>query len=223
LNEDLTQYAVEHTQAMDWTPSPSATVWRKRVYLAGDTEKGAVTSVVRYPPGSRFPAHDHPEGEEILVLDGVFEDDHGEYPAGTYLLNPAGYRHNPSSQPGCVIFVRLRQYGGAGRRSVRVDTRDQSLWEAHPEIAGAWRLPLYRDPDFPDSTHMLRIEANAPIPTVALPGGEEIFVVEGAFEDEHGAYRVGSWVRYPAGSRHTPATRTGCELLVRGGHLPRSR
>ena len=93
---------------MAWAPSPSGTVWRKRVHLVGPPESGQVTSVVRYEPQSRFPAHDHPEGEEILVLEGVFSDEHGDWPAGTYLLNPEGFRHAPFSEPGCVLFVKLR-------------------------------------------------------------------------------------------------------------------
>ena len=60
--------------AMDWAPSPSASVWRKRLHLVGGAETGQVTSIVRYDPDSSFPSHDHPDGEEILVLDGVFSD-----------------------------------------------------------------------------------------------------------------------------------------------------
>ena len=82
------------TARMEWVSSPSGSVWRKRVHLVGPPESGQVTSVVRYEPTSRFPAHDHPEGEEILVLDGVFSDEHGDWP-GTYLLNPEGFRHAP--------------------------------------------------------------------------------------------------------------------------------
>src|SRR3546814_6219955 len=80
------------TAAMDWQASPSPTVWRKRLDLV-DGEFSRVTSIVRYDPSSSFRAHGHPQGEEILVLDGVFSDEHGDYPAGTFLLNPAGFRH----------------------------------------------------------------------------------------------------------------------------------
>src|SRR3546814_2720003 len=85
------------TAAMDWQASPSPTVWRKRLDLV-DGEFSRVTSIVRYDPSSSFRAHGHPQGEEILVLDGVFSDEHGDYPAGTFLLNPAGVRHAPSSE-----------------------------------------------------------------------------------------------------------------------------
>ena len=100
INGDLTARVVVDTTRMPWTPSPSGTVWRKRVHLVGPAEAGQVTSIVRYEPDSTFHAHDHPDGEEILVLDGVFSDEHGDWPAGTYLLNPQGFRHAPFSRHG---------------------------------------------------------------------------------------------------------------------------
>ena len=111
LNGDIGVRACMDTASMTWQPSPSGTVWRKRLHLVGGAESGQVTSVVRYEPGSSFPAHDHPDGEEILVLEGVFSDEHGDWPAGTYLLNPEGFRHAPFSREGCRLFVKLRQYG----------------------------------------------------------------------------------------------------------------
>lgn len=115
INGDLSRRVSVDTERLPWTPSPSGSVWRKRVHRVGPAESGQVTSIVRYEAGSRFPAHDHPEGEEILVLDGVFSDDHGDWPAGTYLLNPEGFRHAPFSREGCVLFVKLRQLHAAHR------------------------------------------------------------------------------------------------------------
>jgi hypothetical protein len=121
INGDLTIRATADTSRMAWSASPSRTVWRKRVHLVGPPESGQVTSIVRYEPGATFPSHDHPGGEEILVLEGVFSDEHGDWPAGTYLLNPEGFRHAPGSRDGCLLFVKLRQF--PGRRSIAVDMR----------------------------------------------------------------------------------------------------
>ena len=63
-------------------------------------EVARATSIVRYAPGSRFSAHTHGGGEEFIVLDGVFQDEHGDYPPGTYVRNPPGTRHTPGSEPG---------------------------------------------------------------------------------------------------------------------------
>ena len=77
-----------HSQEMTWQPSPGGGVERQRLHLVGEPESGQVTSLVRYAPGASFPAHNHPEGEEILVLDGIFSDENGDWPAGSLLLNP---------------------------------------------------------------------------------------------------------------------------------------
>src|SRR6516164_3409724 len=72
IHGDISVRVVVHTKLMPWGASPSSTVWRKRLHLVGPTESGQVTSVVRYQEHSQFPPHDHPDGEEILVLSGVF-------------------------------------------------------------------------------------------------------------------------------------------------------
>jgi hypothetical protein len=159
LNGDMSRRAVAHTSEMAWTASPSGTVWRKRVHRVGPAEAGEVTSVVRYEPGAAFPAHDHPGGEEILVLGGVFSDEHGDWPAGTYLLNPEGFRHAPFSKEGCRIFVKLRQYAGAGREHVVIDT-DRADFTRSP-TAGIEHLALYERPEFDDAMRLERWSAGA--------------------------------------------------------------
>lgn len=44
--------------------------------------------------------------KEILVLSGVFEDEYGSYPAGTWLRSPHLSRHQPFSRSGCTIYVK---------------------------------------------------------------------------------------------------------------------
>lgn len=221
LRSDLSRLEIVHTDQLAWSPSPSPGVERKRLSLRGPVEAGRVTSIVRYAPGSRFPEHPHPEGEEILVLRGVFSDERGDHPAGTYLLNPEGYAHAPYSEPGCELFVKLRQYPGRSRTQHRVDTR-AGEWAPYV-AAGVQRLVLYAEDEHPESMHLLRIDAGAEIPEVTLAGGEELLVLEGTLLDEHGEYRAGTWVRYPAGTRHTPRTESGCRLYVKRGHLGSAR
>ena len=50
-------------------------------------------------------------------------------------------------------------------------------------------------------------------------GGEEIYVVDGVFEDEHGRYPAGSWIRSPHMSLHQPFSKEGCTIFVKTGHL----
>ena len=212
INADLDKRVVIDTGAHDWQSSPSTSVWRKRLYLDGPAEAGVVTSIVRYDADSAFPVHDHPDGEEIYVLDGTFSDEHGDYPAGGYLLNPEGFRHAPFSQDGCVIFVKLRQYAGRDRRHITLDTNTLP-WQ--PGWAnGVTVKSLYAQHGYSEQIRLLRFEAGAgPFPHDHADG-EEVFVIDGAFENEHGAYPAGTWIRNPAGSRHAPLSRDGAVVLV---------
>jgi anti-sigma factor ChrR (cupin superfamily) len=106
VRADLSRRELVDTNAMSWEASPSGTVWRKPLYREGG-EFGPVTSLVRYAPGRFFPEHTHPEGEEILVIEGEFADEHGRYPAGTWMRSPHLSRHTPFSDTGCLIYVRV--------------------------------------------------------------------------------------------------------------------
>jgi anti-sigma factor ChrR (cupin superfamily) len=64
-------------------------------------------ALVRWAPGTRFQAHTHWGGEEILVLEGIFSDEYGDYPAGSWLRSPHLSRHQPFSDPGCLIYVKV--------------------------------------------------------------------------------------------------------------------
>ncbi|WPZ34386.1 cupin domain-containing protein [Thalassobaculum sp. OXR-137] len=216
LNSDLSVFARIDTNRVEWQVSPSPSVFRKRLDLAGDKEASRVTSVVRYEPGSRFHSHPHPDGEEILVLDGVFSDEHGDYPAGTFLLNPEGFEHAPRSKDGCILFVKLRQYPGA-RRQITVDTTT-GAWR--PGLAAGIEVQdLYREDGHPEHIRLARFAPGAATPEHVHAGGEEVFVLEGSVEDEHGVHPAGTWVRYPAGSRHTATSPGGALLYVKSGHL----
>jgi len=218
INWDLSVRAFADTTRMEWTPSPSASVWRKRVHLVGPPESGQVTSIVRYVPDSSFPSHDHPDGEEIFVLEGVFSDEHGDWPAGTFLLNPEGFRHAPFSKPGCVLFVKLRQFSGQDRRHVVLDT-PKLAWESS-EIPGVAYKPLYEQAGFSDVIRLERWGPQADLGVVSYTQGAELFVLEGEFTDEAGTYTVGCWMRLPVGSEHHPRSVGGCTLYIKISGLP---
>jgi anti-sigma factor ChrR (cupin superfamily) len=217
INSDLTRRVLADTGAMDWEPSPSGTVWRKPLYRQGG-EYGPVTSLVRYAPGGAFPEHAHPQGEEILVLDGIFSDEHGDYPAGSFLMNPHGSRHSPRSEGGCTLFVRLRQYPGEDRPRLVADTRAPERWR--PGLVEGLRVrPLYSQEGHPENVALVRWAPGTHFQGHTHWGGEEILVLEGEFCDEHGRYPEGTWIRSPHMSRHTPFSETGCLIYVRVGGL----
>jgi anti-sigma factor ChrR (cupin superfamily) len=214
VHSDFTLRVVERPDEAVWTPSPSAGVERRMLDRIG-AEAARATSVVRYAAGSVFSEHEHPAGEEILVLDGVFSDETGDYGPGCYLRNPEGFRHAPRSAAGCTLFVKLRQFSPDDQAVVRIDT-DRAEWR--PGLVPGLRvLPLHAH-----GTEHTALVDWAP-GTVFKPhthwGGEEILVLRGVFEDEHGCYPAGTWLRNPHGSQHTPFSREGTTLYVKTGHL----
>jgi len=126
LNMDFARRVVIRADEQKWIASPSGGVDRKPL-ARKEAECGHATSIVRYKPGASFSRHEHPLGEEILVLKGVFSDETGDYPAGTYLRNPPGTGHTPFSEPGCTLLVKLHQFDKRDRTPVRIDTRKSSL------------------------------------------------------------------------------------------------
>jgi len=218
INGDLSKRVTLDANSMEWQPSPSGTVWRKRFHLVGGGESGQVTSLVRYDAGASFPAHPHPGGEEILVLEGVFSDQQGDWPAGSYLLNPEGFEHAPGSEQGCLLLVKLRQFAGDDRRHLALDSAELA-WQPS-EIKGVLVKQLYADSEHPEQ---MRLEHWAPecgCGELHYPEGAEFYVISGEFEDEAGRYPAGSWLRLPAGSSHNPRSALGCELYIKVGHLP---
>lgn len=215
LHSDLTQRCVVNTRALDWQPSPTLGIDRRLVERDGG-EVARASSVVRYAAESVFPNHQHGLGEEILVLEGSFSDADGDYDTGTYIKNPPGSSHAPSTATGFVLWVKLRHLDPADMQRVVVNTH-QAAW--YPGLVkGLTVLPLSEFGT--QHTAMVRWAPQTFFNPHRHYGGEEIFVVDGVFEDEHGRYEAGSWLRSPHMSRHQPFSREGCTILVKTGHLP---
>lgn len=215
LNTNLHQRVVIDSRQVPWQPSPLPGVERRPLERFA-AESGRVTSIVRYAAGSSFKSHPHPQGEEILVLEGTFADEHGVYPAGTWLKNPPGSQHAPCSPEGCLLFVKLCHLTEADDQAGCIDTHTAD-WQPGL-VAGLSVLPL----DSVGSTHtaLVRWAPGTRFSAHQHWGGEEILVLEGTFQDEFGDYPAGTWLRNPHGSRHTPYSTEGCLIYVKVGHLP---
>lgn len=179
-------------------------------------EVARATSIVRYAAGSCFDRHVHGGGEEILVLEGIFSDEHGNYPAGAYLRNPPGTSHAPFSRDGCTLFVKLWQFAADDNTPVRIDT---SVASWHPGLVpGLSVMPLHEHDGV--STALVQWAPETRFNTHVHPGGEEILVLDGVFRDEEGDYPIGTWLRSPRWSRHTPFTAAeGARIYVKVGAL----
>lgn len=217
INADFSERVVIRPGDIDWVPSPMAGVERRMLDRIGG-EVARATSLVRYAAQSYFPAHTHTGGEEFVVFEGVFSDEHGDYPAGTYVRNPIGSSHAPHSEEGCTILVKLHQFDPSDteQKVVRPDPADF----VPGLVQGLSVLPLH---DFEgEHVALVRWEPGTRFNRHRHWGGEEIFVIEGTFEDEHGVYPAGTWLRSPHGSEHTPFSTEGCLIFVKTGHLARA-
>ena len=215
LNDDFTQRVVSLAVDAQWLPSPQAGVERRLLDRVGG-EVARATSIVRYLPGSRFARHVHGGGEEILVLEGVFSDERGDYPAGSYLRNPPGSSHAPFSHGGCLLFVKLWQFAAQDLQPVLIDTRS-GPWR-QGLVPGLQVMPLHQWDGV--STALVRWAPHTVFNPHTHPGGEEILVLEGVFNDGEGAYPQGALLRSPRRSEHTPFTGPeGALIYVKVGHL----
>lgn len=217
INADFAQKAAVHAAALEWIPSPTAGVERRMLDRIGG-EVARATSIVRYAPHSHFPRHVHGGGEEFLVLEGVFQDEHGDYPAGFYIRNPPTTAHTPGSEKGCTIFVKLWQFDPADRTDLRTDT-SRLAFAPDPSRKGAEVAALFQNAH--EAVTLERWSAGAEI-SLRAPTGLELLVLDGDFTEGADRFEYQSWLRLPAGSEaRVRAGEQGCRVWMKTGHLAR--
>ncbi len=193
LNDDLSRPVFVHAAVLDWLPSPAAGVDRRMLYRLG-AEVARATSIVRYAPGSAFPEHVHSGGEEILVLEGTFQDEHGDYPAGSYFRNPPGTAHSPAAAEGCTIFVRLWQFRSGDYIQINLQPGEGSSLPLRPGAQAARLL-------FEDKAERVWVEEWRPDASVTVGNDEglEFLLTGGAARINGEPCVTQSWGRLPAG------------------------
>lgn len=218
LNDDLTVRTVVHAARLNWVPSPSRGVDRRMLFRIGE-EKARATSIVRYAPHSRFPHHGHPGGEEFFVLEGTFQDETGDFPAGSYVRNPPGTGHAPGSDEGCTIFVKLWQFRDDDReRIVRLPGEGK---RAEPTQGILSSVTLFESP-----YERVGIEEWQPGAAIELsnPRGLEVLVLSGSFSDGEEGFERLSWLRLPAGKHlHAQVGPDGARIWCKSGRLLQDR
>jgi len=215
VNADFALKAVMNTQDMNWEPSPVPGVERKYLDRVGG-EVAIASTVVKYAANSSFTRHTHDGGEEILVLEGVFSDEFGDYPVGSYLRNPPKSSHTPFSKEGCTLFVKLRHFHPDDLETVRIDTSTATWYPG--TVPGLSVMPLHEFDGV--GTALVKWAPDTIFNPHIHPGGEEIFVIKGVFYDEHDSYPTGTWIRSPRYSKHAPFTKSeGALIYVKTGHL----
>lgn len=213
INANFSQRAVVQAKEHSWVPSPQQGVERVMLDRLGG-EKARATSLVRYAPASWFPAHEHPGGEEILVLSGMFSDDCGHYGPGWYLRNPPGSVHQPFSAEGALIFVKLWQAQADDKRTVRVDTSNATLWRRE----GACEVCLLHQ----HGHELVRLLRLPPLFELhpETHRGAECLVISGQLIAGPTILDSLSWLRLPPGEATVlRAGATGTTIYLKTGHL----
>lgn len=217
INADFAQRAILSAAQHNWIQSPQPGVERIMLDRIGG-ERARATTLVRYAPGSSFPRHRHPAGEEILVLSGTFSEDGCDYPAGWYLRNAPGSSHQPYSVDGAIIFVKLGQMDRKEHQRVRINTGDHSRWR----LDGTREIcPLFKDSG--EQVCLVRIAPHGTLP-VTESGGAELLIIAGDVEEGGQSYGTGSWLRIPAGETLLiSAGESGSTIYLKTGHLATAR
>lgn len=180
---------------LGWIPQ-SRGVQRRMLERIGD-EVARATSIVRYAAGSAFTPHTHTGGEEFIVLEGVFQDEHGDFPAGCYVRNPPSTRHTPHSAAGCVIFVKLWQFDLADHTQVMLNLNKIGRVD-NPKHPGVALTPL-----FEDAHESVQLESWQPHTEVNyhFADGAELLVLTGDFNESGEQFVAQSWLRLPCGAK----------------------
>jgi anti-sigma factor ChrR (cupin superfamily) len=212
---DFSQREIVHSANMEWINSPMTGVTRKPLDRVGN-EVARATSVVRYASGSHFSPHIHAGGEEFVVLEGVFQDEYGDYPAGSYIRNPPQSSHTPSSEEGCVIFVKLWQFQPEDRTLVRLNINELTP-VPHSSVKGVSAVSLYTDKH--EQVSIINIQPNTHL-EFTPEGGAELFILQGSVTEQQDTLLQHSWLRAPIGCLLSlKTTQMGAQIWFKTGHL----
>jgi anti-sigma factor ChrR (cupin superfamily) len=219
INAEFDSAVCVHTGDLEWQASPMAGVDRRMLDRVGG-EVARATSIVRYAKGSAFAEHTHSGGEEFIVLEGVFQDEHGDYPAGTYIRNPVGTHHIPRSDPGCTIFVKLWQFDPKDQEQIALDLNAAAL-AADPAMPGVSRAILAER-----EYEIVALEEWDAAASGVLrdAGGFEILILDGEMHHSGQIYVRHDWIRCPAGADAIfAAGPAGARIWIKRGHLSEIR
>ncbi|WP_025565755.1 cupin domain-containing protein [Psychromonas sp. SP041] len=212
---DFSQRAVVHSQSQEWIASPMVGVNRKPLDRVG-AEVARATTIVSYDPGSEFTEHVHTGGEEFIVLEGVFQDEHGSFPAGSYIRNPPQSKHQPGSEQGCVMLVKLWQFQPEDRIHVRLQMNKMGQVPL-PNHKGVSITPLYKDEI--EEVSLLHFDVTSEYTLDAL-GGAELFILEGSIQESDDILLKHSWLRTPEKTSLTiKSGKNGAKVWVKSGHI----
>lgn len=203
---------LHETHGMPW--APEATGVARRLLAHGDDQDSHTTSIVRLAPGASLPPSSNGWGREIVVVDGTLILEDGPLQAGDYSRRPPNSIGVPSTETGCTLFVKDGPFEDLDQEAVHLRVGEM------PWVPGHGNLRVKPLHSFGTTGTAL---VHWPVGERFIPhrhwGGEEILVLSGTFQDEHGRYPKGTWLRSPHLSSHHPFVEEETVTFVKTGHL----
>lgn len=200
------------TAPLAFEPDPREGVERK--VLGSPLLPDHQVAILRLAPGASLETSAESD-REFYLLEGDLSLPGGSLVAGGYARLPGGQAFENHTASGCTVFYREGPFFEREREQVH-----------HQTGAADWRpgqgnlrvLPLHNGST--SGTALVHWQAGERFVPHRHFGGEEIFVLSGTFEDEHGCYPAGTWLLSPHLSTHHPFVREETVILVKTGHVP---
>ncbi len=215
INYDISKKVVVHGDRATWRRDPNGMAEVLYFDLV-DTDKPVATMLMRLRKRALLPAEVLSGGKEMLVLEGDFQDQRGDYPVGSYMRFPPGTKQEPYSDGGGLLFVKTWQFSNRDRKWANIDAFGQF------KLAPRKRAGVKIQQLFGDDREDVRIEhwdANHHI-VVHQCNGLEVLVLSGSFHEPSTAYSKYSWIRLPPNQPlRVIVGDKGARVWIKEGHL----
>ena len=218
VNADFQKRVVIRDEDIDWVPTDSIGVDYKLVEQI-PYPKIRQTLFLRCRAGAQILHYREGTQFEFLVLAGEISDESGSYPRGVYVRNPNGSKSKPTSDDGCLLFVKTCQIESGDQEHRIINTNQSKRWLPGP-VDNISVLPLHGWGN--ESIFLMRWEKNCEFKPRLDPQGEEILVLQGELQDDQGSYPRNSWIRNPITTWQNWRAKAGTIIYYKNGHFPDS-
>lgn len=176
------------------------------------------TLLAQFEPGSWFKLPASHGGIEAIVLNGWLSGETEQYGPETYVRIPSGGEHTFYSASGCMLFIKLGEFGKKDTEHRVIDLSASGTWLPGP-VEHTSVLPLHMHNR--RSIFMIRWDEATSFQPGIDPTGEELFIVSGGVQDFAGEYPTHTWIRNPVPVWQTWKASAGTIVYYKNGHFPR--
>lgn len=107
MRTDINDYIVKSASA-EWLPLIEKGKHYNGIFVKSlrydQLAQRSKTILLRFEAGASYPYHNHPDGEELFVLQGNAIIEETLLTEGDYLYTPPGFKHAVKTDVGCTIL-----------------------------------------------------------------------------------------------------------------------